>query len=1126
MKYLKYVLTASILLISSNVFGEQSDLEERFGMVFEEKLKPFYHGVASGDPLTDSVIIWTRVTSESNSEVEVKWRIAMDSALSRVVKSGSIVTDESKDYTVRVDVTGLQPDMVYYYGFTALGRHSLTGRTKTAPQGDVDHAKFAVITGSNYQWGLFNGYARIAERDDLNAFIHTGDYLYEYESAHYAHPDRINRDHYPDKELLTLDDYRKRYSQYRMDSDLRRLHQQLPMIAQWDDHEHANDCWTGGAQNHDPETEGPWEDRLANSLQAYYEWMPIRMAGPDDKNIYRTFSYGNLLDLIMLEERIAGRDQQLQPKGGTGEIDPDELYDPDRTLLGQEQYDWLVNELTTSEAEWKILGSSVMMQQLFGFGPYGNMDSWDGYPVERGNLFQCIIDNNIENFGVLSGDFHMAFAANLVPNPYEGYNPETGSGAVGFEFVTPSITSANMNEQEALEIPGYGIVYPLEERWPERYPVTLMVEEMFLNGNPQMKYINMDQHGYMLVDFSKEKVQADWYYVDNLLESSDNEFFAEGWYVENGSTMLQKTVTPVPDVQGFPTPAPLNPPSPSIEIALLGRCETGIFDESAAEIAAHDPGTQRLFVVNGDANAIDVLSMSDPEHLSKIWDIPLGNYGAAPTSIAVSSGIVAVAMENNPAQDPGKVVFFDINGVFLKSVTVGALPDMVIFTPDGTKVLAANEGEPNDEYTLDPEGSVSIIDISDGVNSATVTTAGFSAFNAQAEILKAAGVRIFGAGATVAQDLEPEYIAVSKDSKKAWISLQENNAVAVLNISSGQITQILPFGFKDWSFSNNGLDASNRDNAINIDTYANLFGMYQPDAIAVFEAFGRQYLITANEGDARDYEGFSEEKRVGKLTLDPEAFPNAGELQQDEVLGRLKVTNALGDTDSDGDFDELYAYGARSFSIFRYAPSGLELVFDSGDQFEQIIAAVLPEDFNSDNDENNSFDSRSDDKGPEPEGVTTGTIKGHTFAFIGLERIGGIMVYDVTTPAAPKFVQYINTRDFSGDPESGTAGDLGPEGLIFIPESQSPNGKPLLVVAYEVSGSTSIYEINADNLLPAGDLDKDGDVDRNDVNIIKSHRKLPASQCPECDIDGDGVITVRDARKLVGMCTRPRCTCE
>lgn len=566
--------------------------------------------------------------------------------------------------------------------------------------------------------------------------------------------------------------------------------------------------------------------------------------------------------------------------------------------------------------------------------------------------------------------------------------------------------------------------------------------------------------------------------------------------------------------------------SESIDLTLLGRYESGVFDESAAEIVAHDPGTQRLFVVNGDSNAIDVLSVSDPEHPGKVFDIPLASYGDSPTSVAVKDGLVAVSVESDPTQHPGKVVFFDVNGTFLKSVIVGALPDMVTFTPDGTKVLVANEGEPNDAYTVDPEGSVSIIDISGGVESAIATTAGFSAFNGRAGMLKAAGVRIFGPGATVAQDLEPEYIAVSRDSKKAWIALQENNAVAILNIPAGRITHVLPLGFKSYSLPTTGLDASNKDGAIDIATYAGLFGMYQPDAVAAFEAFGKQYLITANEGDARDYDGFSEEKRVKELALDPEAFPNAGDLQLDEVLGRLKVTNTMGDTDEDGAFDALYAYGGRSFSIFRVSPSGLELVFDSSDQFEQITASMLPEDFNSDNDENASFDSRSDDKGPEPEGVVTGVINGHTFAFIGLERIGGIMVYDVTTPAAPKFVQYINTRDFSGDPESGTAGDLGPEGLIFIPETESPSGKPLLIVGYEVSGSTSIYEINADDLLFAGDLDGDGDVDRDDVNIIKAHLGEPASVCPECDIDGDGVITILDARKLVKMCTCPRCFCE
>jgi alkaline phosphatase D len=439
--------------------------------------------------------------------------------------------------------------------------HSLIGRTRTAPTGDIDHIRIAVVTGSNYQWGNFNGYARIADRQDLAAFIHTGDYFYEYPAGRYSHPDLENRDHYPDKELLELEDYRTRFFQYRLDPNLRRLHQQLPMIAQWDDHEHANDCWTGGAENHDPATQGPWEKRIANSLRAYYEWMPIRMRHPRDKRIYRSFTYGNLLELMMLELRLVGRDQQLQPKGGTGAIDPDELYDPTRTLLGKRQRQWLLRTLGKSKAQWKVLGSSVMMMQLLGFGPYGNLDAWDGYPVEREKIFQFIRDHDIKNFGVLSGDFHTAFAAELRSDP------TSVDGTLGFEFTTPSMTSANLNEQEILAVPNPApppdqlVFYPLAERWPEGYFWTQQIENLFLGLNPQMKYINLDRHGYMVVDFSREKVQADWYYlVPGLPYPGPDEVFAEGWYMEADSTELKRTLTPMPDLVPAPEPAPANPP--------------------------------------------------------------------------------------------------------------------------------------------------------------------------------------------------------------------------------------------------------------------------------------------------------------------------------------------------------------------------------------------------------------------------------------------------------------------------------------------------------------------------------------------------------------------------------------
>ncbi|MEB3225017.1 MAG: choice-of-anchor I family protein, partial [Synechococcus sp.] len=388
------------------------------------------------------------------------------------------------------------------------------------------------------------------------------------------------------------------------------------------------------------------------------------------------------------------------------------------------------------------------------------------------------------------------------------------------------------------------------------------------------------------------------------------------------------------------------------------------------------------------------------------------------------------------------------------------------FTPDGQKVVVANEGEPNEDYSEDPEGSVSIIDLSQGIAQATVKTADFRAFNGK-ELDDS--VRIFGLNASVAQDLEPEYVAVAKDSKTAWVTLQENNALAVVDLDAAQVVDIVGLGFKDHGLAENALDPSNKDKDIRIKPYANLFGVYQPDAIAAYEVNGETFLITSNEGDSRvrptgddeipgveEGDIFNEESRIGKLDLDPTVFPDAAALQDEAVLGRLKVMNNMGDIDGDGDYDALYAFGARSFSIWNSAG---ELVFDSGKDLEMRTAAVYPDDFNSTNDENGSFDDRSDDKGPEPEGVTVGQIGDRHYAFIGLERVGGVMVYDVTNPVAPSFVTYANARDFAGDAEAGTAGDLGPEGLLFIPATDSPNGENLLVVTNEVSGSTSIFQI-------------------------------------------------------------------
>ena len=522
--------------------------------------------------------------------------------------------------------------------------------------------------------------------------------------------------------------------------------------------------------------------------------------------------------------------------------------------------------------------------------------------------------------------------------------------------------------------------------------------------------------------------------------------------------------------------------SPAIASGLkpIGTYSTGIYDDAAAAISTYDPITQNLFVTNKSKNRIDILNIKNPTapFLSDFIDIETfhPNLGSV-NSVAFRNGILAAAVENKNTQDPGKVLFFNATGKFLNSVNVGALPDMLTFIPNSHKLLVANEGEPSDDYTIDPKGSVSIIDLANGVNHLEQSNAIDVGFD-NISLINKESVRIFGPNASIARDLEPEYITVAEDGKKAWVTLQENNAIAVLDLVDNKFEKVVGLGFKDFSLNGNGLDASDKDDKIDITTYDNLFGMYQPDEIASYNVDGKTYLVTANEGDSRQYEfedengeektAFDEEAKIKDLVLDPTAFPNAEELQKDEVLGRLEVTNTLGDIDNDGDFDRLYAFGGRSFSIW---DEDGNLIWDSGDKLEQIVARQFPDFFNSNNDENN-FDNRSDNKGPEPEGITIGKVGGRLIAFIGLERVGGVVSYDVTDPFNPIFLDYTNNRDFSvefnldeeGDPnpskeQLAAVGDLGPEGLTYISAKDSPNERPLLVVTNEVSGTTTIFAV-------------------------------------------------------------------
>lgn len=507
--------------------------------------------------------------------------------------------------------------------------------------------------------------------------------------------------------------------------------------------------------------------------------------------------------------------------------------------------------------------------------------------------------------------------------------------------------------------------------------------------------------------------------------------------------------------------------SKSITLTQIGRYSAGpstVADEPRVEITAFDPTSKRLFSINLNLRQLDILDLSAPETPVPVQTVALGG---KPNSVAVSRGVVAVALEGAQKTDPGSIKFFNASGAFLNQLNVGALPDMLVFSPNGRWLLVANEGEPNSYNqadSVDPDGSVSVIDLRGDVTSLTQSDVRTASFNGSIPQENPSSIRIFGPNATISKDLEPEYITVSRDSKTAWVTLQENNAIATLDIPSATFTKIAGLGFKDHTQTANKLDASDRDvpgssnnGIINIQNWP-VLGMYQPDSIASYRVKGHTYLVMANEGDARDYTGFSEEARVGSLALDAAAFAaqgfpdvtnGAAGLRNNDNLGRLTVTNTLGNTDGDAEFEKLYVFGARSFSIRK--PNG-ELVYDSGDDLEQRTTTLVPATFNS-NGTADTFDTRSDNKGPEPEGLALGKIAGRTYAFIGLERTGGIMVYDISRPESPTFVTYATTAPT----------DLSPEGVLFIKGSDSPNGKPLLVVSHEVSNTVTIFQIERDS---------------------------------------------------------------
>jgi len=491
-----------------------------------------------------------------------------------------------------------------------------------------------------------------------------------------------------------------------------------------------------------------------------------------------------------------------------------------------------------------------------------------------------------------------------------------------------------------------------------------------------------------------------------------------------------------------------------IKLELLTSFSNGDEGLASAEITAFDTTSNQLFIANSEANTVDFVDFMDPSAPSITLSFNVDSIGAV-NGITSHDGVVIVALENLDPQLNGYILFIDADGNWLNRIEVGPMPDMVTLNHAKTRILVANEGEPNDFYTIDPEGSISVIDYTIGaanLTNADVTMITFNSFDGTEAALRTAGVRIFGPGASASQDFEPEYITVLENDEKAFVSLQENNAFAVVNLLTNEIDEIIALGTIDHSLFGFGMDVSNTTSGINIANFP-VKGMFMPDAISNIAIEGNNYILSANEGDARDYDGYSEEERVRDLVLNPTNFPDAALLQGDEILGRLKTTTANGDIGNTGEFEEIYTYGTRSFSIW---DEDGNLVFDSGDWIEQIIAndPVFVNLFNASN-TSLSVKNRSDDKGPEPEGVQAVMIEGIPFAFVSLERIGGVMLFNISDPTSPEYLGYYNNRD-----EASNGPDKGAEGLLYISSDDSPNGNALLILSNEISSTLTIYQVS------------------------------------------------------------------
>ena len=482
----------------------------------------FRHGVASGDPLTDRVILWTRVTPPAGAVAQsVTWELARDEKFTRVVTRGELQTGAGRDFTVKVDAVGLEPGAVYYYRFLANKERSPIGRTKTLPANTVNRVRLGVVSCSNLPQGYFNAYACLANRD-VDAVVHLGDYFYEYPNKQYGDGTALGRIPAPDKETISLQEYRERHGQYKADPDSQEIHRRHPFIVTWDDHEFANNTWWGGAENHTAASEGDWAIRRAAAVQAYYEWMPIR----EDlqtltPRIYRTFRFGDLTTLFMLDTRLVGRDLEADRK------DVAALASPARSLLGTAQENWLAREFAESvrtNTAWNVLGQQVKFAHQAAPGTaIPNADTWDGYQASRDRVFDMIEQIKLTNLAVLTGDIHSSWAYDLPRRPYEGYDKKSGKGSVGVEFAGTSVSSPSSiggGPDAAKQLAGY------------------------LAARPHLHYVDGRYRGYFILDLTRQRLQADFYAVATVQERSTKERFEKGFITESGRNHLIESSSP------------------------------------------------------------------------------------------------------------------------------------------------------------------------------------------------------------------------------------------------------------------------------------------------------------------------------------------------------------------------------------------------------------------------------------------------------------------------------------------------------------------------------------------------------------------------------------------------------